>query len=214
MKAHHVVALLLIVALTAAGYALTVWQSSSLPHEEAAHEEAASPAPATGQPTAPATHSSVAGTPGATKPSQPTVTAPGSSATHTATPLGNVTVALTVTSQRQEDNQPPVVTITLQPVNQVLPLKGWHLSDAIGRGGIIDHIYYFGDLALEAGQTLTIHSSCARDNGLTRYWCMGQPLSLLDAATKALFLVDPNGAVALTCTPQDATQTVMAYTCH
>ncbi len=214
MKPHYVVALLVVVALSAAGYALMAWQHATLPHDEAGHEEAdthetASPnAPASGT----AVHGSVAGAPAgvAPAPTPGTDHAPAS----TPAPLDGVALALTVSSQRQEAAQPPLVTITLAPLDAPLSLKGWRLSDAIGRGGIADHVYYFGDLSLDAGQTLTIHSACGRDEGLTRFWCMNQPLSLLDAASKALYLVDPNGAVALTCTPDDPGQASMAYACH
>ena len=129
------------------------------------------------------------------------------------TTVAGTSVTFTVTATRQEDAKTPLVTIALEPSDEPLSLSGWRLADAIGAAGHADHVYYFGELTLDAGQTLTIHSACGRDQGLVRYWCLSQPLSLLDSANKALFFLDANGDLALTCTPAATDQDVMPYQC-
>lgn len=129
------------------------------------------------------------------------------------TTVAGTSVTFTVTVTRQKDAKTPLVTIALSPSDKPLSLSGWRLADVIGVAGHADHVYYFGALTLDAGETLTVHSSCGRDDGLIRYWCLSQPLSLLDAANKELYFLNANGNRTLTCTPAASGQDAMPYQC-
>jgi hypothetical protein len=123
-------------------------------------------------------------------------------------------VSLAVQTERLEDSSTPLVTIELKVMGNDLNLDGWRLGDSIGVAGHPDHLFYFGKIELADGDTLTIHSSCGRDEGLTMYWCLSQPLTMLDSGRKELFLLDSNDDVALTCRPASDEQTSsMAYEC-
>jgi len=237
MKAHQIAAIVLILALTASGYVLTVWQHTTLSDEEQAHEETSgvrennetSSTDHTGEAASssrnnqnqPVVSSSVTGAPltdqtqsGSGEDHGESTSTSASNAQSDAASGSNITsgaetesadlpqISLTVISERVEQSDAPLVTLQLQVSGEGLDLSGWRLGDDIGVAGHPDHLFYFGDLMLSPGDTLTIHSGCGRDAGLTLYWCLSQPLTLLDSARKDLYLLDQRGQAAVRCRPE------------
>jgi len=195
MKAHHVAAIALLVILTGAGYVITVWQQNTLPHGEETHD--------TGNTTDHANsqngndHNETASeTPGST--STPTTTITNTSTTEAAEALAKANINMTVDI---DESDPPIIRIEFT-ASEDLNLDGWRIGDAIGVSGLTDHLYYFRDLQLTAGETLMVSSDCGSDQDLTRYWCLSNSRALAESVvSQGVFFVDNKGEVAVSCTP-------------
>lgn len=209
MKAHHIAGILFIVVLVGVGYALSVWTASTLPQEQAKSGEHAVAPPSTPSNAAAATPQH-----GATR--EPETASSGPPAIEEtpppagAAPLPQGSLALMV--ERTDFPAGPSVTFKLQAVGQTLNLTGWRLADALGASGHADHQYYFGAVTLGAGQTLTLHSACGRDQGLTMYWCLAHPITIMDSQPQDLYFYDGKGG-SITCTPPADASPSMRYQC-
>ncbi len=201
MKAHHVAAIALLVILTGAGYVITVWQQSTLPHEEEHVDKTHDSESSTdhGNSTASNDHlGTTSESPGTT--SAPTTTITNTSSSEAAVALAEANIDMTVTVHASD---PPSITIQFK-ASQDLNLDGWRIGDAIGVSGLTDHLYYFSDLQLTAGDTLTVSSTCGSDQALSRYWCLTNSRTLAESvASRGIFFVDSKGEVAISCTPME-----------
>lgn len=211
MKAHHVAGILFIVVLVGVGYALSVWTASTLPQEEAGSQEHA----AVNQP-APSNATSAAADPGATmEPGATSSSGPPAieeaPVPAGAEPLPQGSLALTV--ERTDFPAGPSMTFKFQAVGQDVNLTGWRLADALGASGHADHQFYFGAVTLSAGQTLTLHSACGRDQGMTMYWCLAHPVTIMDSQPQDLYLYDGMGG-SIACTPPAQVSPSMRYQCN
>lgn len=239
MKAHHYAAITVIVALIGIGYGLTVWMSATLGEEPQGAESGIQEvtAPVIGSQTAPteqASEESVAeqvssetleetASTEVAPPEAETTTTESSSdetaQTSTETQGGGASETtsssseLTPVAQQTDAADEVLITIEIKAVGQPLDLSGWRLSDALGVAGHTDHVYYFGDQTLPAGQTLTVYSSCGRDQDLTLYWCLSHPLPIINSEQKELLLHNAQGELALTCTIADSSRAQVRYEC-
>jgi len=209
MKAHHVAGILFVVVLVGVGYALSVWTASTLPQEEAGSQghATANDSTTSNATSAPSDHGAAM---------EPVAASGGPPAIEEAPvpagaePLPQGGLAMTV--ERTDFPAGPSVTFKLQAVGQDLNLAGWRLADALGASGHADHQFYFGAVALSAGQTLTLHSACGRDQGLTMYWCLAHPVTIKDSQPQDLYLYDGKGG-SITCTPPAQVSPSMRYQC-
>lgn len=130
------------------------------------------------------------------------------SSTNTAAPSALTEAEIDMTMTVEDDN----IVIAFK-ASEDLDLRGWRLGDAIGVAGLTDHLYYFGDVQLAAGDTLEVHSACGSDRDLSRYWCVSQSRTLANSMAKGIFFVDDKGEVAVSCTPVDAESAPIRYEC-
>lgn len=129
-------------------------------------------------------------------------------ATNTAAPSALAEAEIDMTMTVESDN-----IIIAFKASEDLDLRGWRLGDAIGVAGLTDHLYYFGDVQVAAGDTLEVHSACGSDQDLSRYWCVSQSRTLANSMAKGIFFVDDKGEVAVSCTPVDAESAPIRYEC-
>lgn len=238
MKAHYYVAITVIVVLIGIGYGLTVWMHATLEGEHPSTAESGNLAATessvqevttlvVSSPTAPTEQASSeihgeTGSAQVTPQAETTVTESSPNETAQTTPeiqngeaTGTASSAseLTPVAEQTDGIDAVLITIEVKAVGQPIDLSGWRLSDSLGVAGHTDHVYYFGEQTLSAGQTLTVYSSCGRDQDLILYWCLSHPLTIVNSGQKELLLHNAQGELAATCTIADSSRAQVRYEC-